>query len=89
MKSYKPSRAPYVTIRRLIAESESPRQARNPEQARKIQRGEAALKIEQTLDGYGFTPGSFQRTFALVNAEDYLRNRALELIDRERRKLPS
>lgn len=79
----------YVAIRRLIAEHEPPlRQARNPEQARKIQR-EAALKMEQTLDVHGFTPDSFQRTFALVNADDGLRSKALELIDREQGKLSS
>jgi len=79
----------YVAIRRLIDEYEPPlREVQKPEQAQKIQR-EAASKLEQTLDVHGFTPDSFQRTFALVNADDELRNKALELIAKEREKLPS
>jgi len=55
------------------------RESQKTEQARKIQR-EAELKMEQTLDVHGLTPDSFQRTYALVNADDELRTKALELI---------
>ncbi len=79
----------YVAIRRLMAEYEPPlARAQTSEQAQKIQR-EAAFKLEQTLDVHGFTPDSFQRTFALVNADEGLRDKALELIDQEHKKLPS
>ncbi|HEY3306589.1 MAG TPA: DUF4168 domain-containing protein [Candidatus Binatia bacterium] len=79
----------YVAIRRLIEEYELPvREGQKTEQARKLER-EAVAKVEQTLDVYGFTPDSFQRTFALVNADDELRNKALELIAAEREKLQS
>lgn len=69
----------YVAIRRLIDESEPSKGAPR----------EAVSKLEQTLDANGFTPDSFQKTFALVNADDDLRNKALELIASEREKLPS
>lgn len=63
------------------------RESRKTEQARKLQR-EATVKMEQTLDVHGFTPESFQKTFALVTTDDELRNKALELIVQERDKLP-
>lgn len=79
----------YVATRRLIEEYELPlRESRKTEQARKLER-EAAAKVEQTLDVHGFTPDSFQRTYALVNADDQLRAKALQLIAEERKKLPS
>jgi len=79
----------YVAIRRLIEEYEPPlRDSGRTDRARKIER-EAASKVEQTLDAHGFTPDSFQKTFALVNADDELRNKALELIAAERQQLES
>ena len=79
----------YVAIRRLIEEYDPPLGAgRKTEQAQRLER-EALAKVQQTLDVHGFTPDSFQRTFALVNADDELRNKALELIAEERGKLPS
>jgi hypothetical protein len=79
----------YVAIRKLIEEYEPPLQERRKsDQVRKLER-EAAAKVEQALDQYGFTPDSFQKTFALVNADDELRSKALELIAAEREKLPS
>jgi hypothetical protein len=79
----------YVAIRRLIEEYDPPLGAgRKTEQAQRLER-EALAKVEQTLDVHGFTPDSFQRTFALVNADDELRNKALELIAAEREKLQS
>ncbi|MGH7769948.1 MAG: DUF4168 domain-containing protein, partial [Candidatus Binatia bacterium] len=79
----------YVAIRRLIEEYD-PALGTGPktEQAQRLER-EALAKVQQTLDVHGFTPDSFQRTFALVNADDELRNKALELIAAEREKLQS
>jgi hypothetical protein len=79
----------YVAIRRLIEEYEPPLGApRTTDLEQQLER-EAAAKVEQALDVHGFTPDSFQKTFVLVNADDELRNKALELIAAEREKMPS
>jgi Domain of unknown function (DUF4168) len=79
----------YVEVRKVIAQYRRPlREVRDAETAEKLQQ-EAASRVEQTLALHGFTPESFQRTFALVSADDELRARALKLMDSEREQLSS
>jgi len=76
----------YVELQKIQREYEpSLRDTQEPERAQKVQQ-EAMARVENSLKGHGFTPESFQRTFALVNANDELRKKALGLIEEERDK---
>ncbi|HEY2986831.1 MAG TPA: DUF4168 domain-containing protein [Candidatus Binatia bacterium] len=79
----------YVEVRKVIAQYRLPlREVHDAETAQKLQQ-EAVSRVEQTLARHGFTSESFQRTFALVSADDELRGRVIKLMDSEREKLPS
>jgi hypothetical protein len=76
----------YVEIKKIrLAHESFLKDVRDPKEGERIQQ-EANVKIEKTLEKNGLNTEAYNRILKVVNADDELRRKALDLIDEERKK---
>jgi hypothetical protein len=76
----------YVKAQRLRRDYEySLRQTENPTDQEALQR-EAVVEFERILESEGMDVESYSRVFTVVNRDDELRQKVLQLIDEERKR---
>lgn len=76
----------YVEFHKIRERYEaSLKDARDPAERKRILQ-EARLKAKEAIEKQGLSLASYNRIFAVVNGDEELRQKALKLIDEERRK---
>lgn len=76
----------YVELRKILQEYEAPlSSAQDSQEQQKLQQ-EAKSKIEETLEKEGLNVQAYERIFTVVNSNGELREKALRLINEERKR---